>query len=404
MGQFEEDVGVTCRSPSQNTQVEVSVRVEILINGEDASQGSELTFMYEAPAVVTSIVPSAGAVEGSTSVQVLGSEFKAGSSLGCMFTLVGQDGGGAAKVMVAGRWETSSMMTCESPRAGAEQTVSVEVSNNGTDVTSSGVQFVYERAATVADVSLGDVGRSSCGGFVLRVTGKHFVQSLDLQCMMGLGSGGVHGVSDARYVTSSFLHCRVKGRLDKGKSVVEVSNSGHDFTTNGVSWVLHLSVLLSPYMGLLLVLDPSSVTRWCLSLAPPLTVGLPNFAYLEITVLFLCQHCLLGRYSCQENESKKMESCPCSIQRDYHFKLKSSELIFRNAESTAGIVRSIFWALLFQSQLARLFSSFLIPTSFKRIFTHPSSRFRFSMQCSNHSCCSCWEMNFWCSLWSSASM
>ena len=33
------------------------------------------------------------------------------------------------------------MMTCVSPRAGAEQTVSVEVSNNGTDVTSSGIQF-----------------------------------------------------------------------------------------------------------------------------------------------------------------------------------------------------------------------------------------------------------------------
>ena len=142
--------------------------------------GSELTFMYEAPAVVARIVPSAGAVEGSTSVQVLGSGFKAGSGLGCIFALAGQDGGGAAKVMVEGQWETSSMMTCESPRAGAEQTVSVEVINNGADVTSSDVQFVYERAPTVTGVDLSAAQIDGKGERVLRVTGKHFVQSQEL--------------------------------------------------------------------------------------------------------------------------------------------------------------------------------------------------------------------------------
>ena len=132
-------VGVAASSRWQGSQV----KVQVLVDGEDASLGSELTFQYEPPVVVTGVVPSAGAVDGSTMVQVLGSGFKAGPGLGCVFALSAQDGHGSGKVVVEGRLETSSSMVCESPRAGSEQTVSVEVSNNGADVTASGVQFLY---------------------------------------------------------------------------------------------------------------------------------------------------------------------------------------------------------------------------------------------------------------------
>ena len=179
----------------------------------------------EEPVVVTGIVPSAGAVEGSTLVQVLGSGFRAGSGLGCMFALAAGDGGGSTEMMtVEGRWETSSMMACVSPRAGVEQTVSVEVSNNGADVTSSGVQFVYERAPTVSGVELSNGG----DGRVLRVTGKHFVPSQALQCSTG---------TQARYVSSSEVHCRVADMGPIGNVTVEVSNNGQDFSTNGIRYV-----------------------------------------------------------------------------------------------------------------------------------------------------------------------
>jgi len=146
------EMEILCSTPRQ--KLEGVVSVILMLDGEDASQGSELAFEYEAPMVVSGIVPSAGAVEGSTLVQVLGSGFKAGSGLGCMFALANVGGDGSERVMTVteGRWETSSKMVCESPRAGSEQTVSVEVSNNGADLTSSGVQFVYERAPTVTGV------------------------------------------------------------------------------------------------------------------------------------------------------------------------------------------------------------------------------------------------------------
>jgi len=171
-------------------------------------------------------------------VQVLGSGFKAGSGLGCMFALAKAGGDGSERVMTEGRWETSSKMVCESPRAGSEQTVSVEVSNNGADLTSSGVQFVYERAPTVTGVELAEDDSDFGKGILLRVTGKHFVQSPSLRCRRGAGSGGMHGVSDARYVSSSLVYCRTEEESGKGKSAIEVSNNGQDFSSNAVSWGL----------------------------------------------------------------------------------------------------------------------------------------------------------------------
>jgi len=161
---------------------------------------------------------------------VLGSGFKAGSGLGCMFALAAYDGGGSAGVMTEGRWETSSKMVCETPRAGREQTVSVEVSNNGADVTSSGVQFVYERAPTVMRVELGTEGRDGAEAEkrVLRVAGKHFVQSQELRCNIG---------SEARYISSSMVLCRVGDRTHIGNVTVEVSNNGQDFSANGIGHV-----------------------------------------------------------------------------------------------------------------------------------------------------------------------
>ena len=53
-------------APHQATPAAVEVRV--IVDGEEVSAGSELWFEYAAPADVTGIVPSAGAVEGSTMV------------------------------------------------------------------------------------------------------------------------------------------------------------------------------------------------------------------------------------------------------------------------------------------------------------------------------------------------
>ena len=168
-------------------------------------------------------------------VQVMGSGFKAGAGLGCMFALAsGTEGEGEGRVMTEGRWETSSMMTCMSPRAGSEQTVSVEVSNNGgADLTASGVQFVYERAPTVDGVGLEEV--QTAGGAsrrVLRVTGKHFVQSAALRCSLG---------HEARYVSSSLVRCHVDSKADKGNATVEVSNNGQDYSNNGFAYALSSS-------------------------------------------------------------------------------------------------------------------------------------------------------------------
>ena len=82
-GELQNGAEMVCRVPGGNMDSIVSIRV--LVDGEDASLGSELTFQDEPPVVVTGVIPSAGAVDGSTMVQVLGSGFKAGPGLGCVF-------------------------------------------------------------------------------------------------------------------------------------------------------------------------------------------------------------------------------------------------------------------------------------------------------------------------------
>jgi hypothetical protein len=120
------------------------------------------------------------------------------------------------------------MMTCESPRAGAEQTVSVEVSNNGADVTSSGVQFVYERAPTVMKVRMVDSIITRGGRPELSVQGKYFSKLPEFRCSTGPAS---------KYMSSSLVHCHIDSKSLASNLTVEVSNNGMDYSKYGIIWV-----------------------------------------------------------------------------------------------------------------------------------------------------------------------
>ena len=99
---------------------------------------------------------------------------------------------------------------------------------------------MYERAPTVTGVELADADSDVGKGVLLRVTGKHFVHSPSLRCKRGAGSGGMYGMSDAQYVSSSLVYCRTEEQSGVGKSAIEVSNNGQDFSTNGVSYMLRI--------------------------------------------------------------------------------------------------------------------------------------------------------------------
>ena len=228
-GELVEEVGVVCRTPRQTSPDEGTVDIRVLVDGEEVSQGSELRFEYEAPAVVVGVVPSAGAVEGSTMVQVMGSGFKAGAGLGCMFAVAGTDG----RVMMEGRWETSSVMTCMSPRAGSEQTVSVEVSNNGgADLTSSDVKFTFFTAPVVQQIFPSLVPSSAYS--VITVVGSSFIaEQLSLRILD----------SEFRCENSSSMICHFHIHpLDPGNYSLLFSVHGQEFLTPGQ----RLSVFNSP--------------------------------------------------------------------------------------------------------------------------------------------------------------
>jgi hypothetical protein len=106
------------------------------------------------------------------------------------------------------------------------------------------VQFVYERAPTVTGVELAEVYSDLGKGVLLRVTGKHFVQSRELRCSVG---------SETRYMSTSLVHCHLDSKAHVGNLTVEVSNNGQDFSADGIS-----HVVLAAASWRILSLQPSS--------------------------------------------------------------------------------------------------------------------------------------------------
>ena len=124
----------TCVSPLSPSAWTVEIGVSF--NGVDVIPSS-LRYEYHEPVQITSIVPSRGGSEGGTRVQITGTGFSQhASALGylyCMFN--------STKVVAA--FESSTQMMCHAP-AHTGGSVSLEVTTNNQQYSSSGLLFTYD--------------------------------------------------------------------------------------------------------------------------------------------------------------------------------------------------------------------------------------------------------------------
>jgi hypothetical protein len=90
--------------------------------------------MATAPIVVTSVVPTSGPSSGTTLVVVRGTGFLNSDQLYCSF--------GTQTLQVA-TWTSTTELRCRAP-AEVAGTVSVEVTNNNQDYSSSAVEYLYQ--------------------------------------------------------------------------------------------------------------------------------------------------------------------------------------------------------------------------------------------------------------------
>ena len=124
---------VECATPAQSGS---GVReVEVSMNGQQFS-ASGVAFTYQAALAVSSVWPERGASEGGTLVTVYGSGFSSVSEglgyLQCRFN------GSVVRASLV----SSAAVVCNSTEAAAGH-VALEVSGNGLDYTSSGVQYEF---------------------------------------------------------------------------------------------------------------------------------------------------------------------------------------------------------------------------------------------------------------------
>ena len=202
-----------CTSPAGSAG---SIVVEISNNNQDYTTNG-VTYLFQAAAAVTSLLPVTGPVVGNTTVTVRGINF-VGTTIFCKFGTATQS---QATIV------SNTTVMCVSPPASAG-VVGVEISNNNQDFTSNSVQFTYQTGANITLLvpSSGPVR----GGTVVTVYGSNFVNSQTLMCSVGTQSG-----VQATWATSTRLTCIVPANT-AGLYALEVSNNNQDYTTANVKF------------------------------------------------------------------------------------------------------------------------------------------------------------------------
>ena len=115
-------------------------------------------------------------------------------------------------------------MRCVAP-VHAEDTVNVEVSNNGVDFTSAGTYFQFVADAAVMAIS--PHSGPTSGGTSVLVHGYNFIDSKDLRCKFG------HTSVLARWLSSTRLECVAPVHHNTtGDVAVHISLNGVDFTAS----------------------------------------------------------------------------------------------------------------------------------------------------------------------------
>ena len=214
---------VACILPAHNKREVVSVQLWRAGGIQDSGAlSTAVAFAYTAGIPhIDVIMPSRGVASGGALVTLIGRGFEAGAR--CRFgDILGQ---GAAEVL------SSSVLSCHAAGGVARESVSVEVSNDGTEYSRGHVQFVHDMEFVVKQVvpSYGPVQ----GGNLLTMHGGPFTaDQQQLACRFGQSS-----VMSAKRTSSSSAVCTVPAGL-QGDVQVEVGESGASFSRSGMVYWL----------------------------------------------------------------------------------------------------------------------------------------------------------------------
>jgi len=229
-----------CVSPAAATGV---AYLEVAINSQDFTT-SRTIFTFHSLLVVSSIEPAFGIFYGGTAIVVRGEGLGLSMvGLHCRFGY----GSSAWYDETAHRWRGETVVAasyddgaarCVTPtsaQAGvahlAPEQISVELSLNAQQFSSSEVSFTYLTAARVSSSSPSSGPLS--GSTSVRVFGADFASGLAYRCRFG------STIVPASSISGEELACDSPAQASVGSASLEVSLDAHNFTSDGVSFVYY---------------------------------------------------------------------------------------------------------------------------------------------------------------------
>lgn len=211
---------ISCESPGGSVG---TAYVQVTNNGADISNSS-LSFAITSASTVTSLWPPSGSTNGGTRVRVQGTGFLNSSTVFCRF---------GSNIVSSDDVLDYTSVVCTAPPRESEGSVSVEVTNNNLDWTSSRVEFNYRPPISISSVSP-KIGPAS-GGTVLRVDATGINAAVDggaISCQFGHSS-----VSTAVIDSNGTVLCVSPPKPSLGSSSLELTRHGVEFTSDG--WMFH---------------------------------------------------------------------------------------------------------------------------------------------------------------------
>jgi hypothetical protein len=190
-------------------------------NGASFSSSSVQFAYYDAP-TVSSVSPSSGPAQGGTVVTLTGTGFvvQDGRTVLCRF--------GALDAVAATVLSPTSMLCTALPGASV---VTVEVSLNGRDYSTSGVTFAYF-AITRVEPSMAVV----TGGTEVTVTGSGFTRTAmpTTFCHFGPDAGAFPAT---RYIDNVRFTCTVPKMAAPGTVIIEITTNGDGYASDPTATV-----------------------------------------------------------------------------------------------------------------------------------------------------------------------
>ncbi|CAM9115079.1 unnamed protein product, partial [Sphacelaria rigidula] len=200
---------IHCRSPAHMPGT-ISLRVGV--NGQQFVE-TGVIFDYLMESTVRRLQPSLGPVHGGTEVEVVGAAFVNSTTLSCRL----------ADRVVPATFVNKELVLCVTPPSPSILRLSLEVSNNGIDFTTSGILFSFVAAFDI--IQVWPTSGPTTGGTLVTVQGSGFSGGDKVVCIFGGSQAAATVHSDDE------LSCLAPRAMLEGSTYLRLTNNGVDMVS-----------------------------------------------------------------------------------------------------------------------------------------------------------------------------